>query len=270
MKKMILGLALVLLNTRALSAPAEIAKYFEGKNGCFLLQELESGKTLVEHNPTLCKERLDACSSFKVPIALMGFDSGVLKDENTFFKWDGVKRMLDGWNKDHTVRSWLKDSVVWVSQEITPKIGLPKIEKYLADFKYGNKDFSGGITKAWLSNSLKISAYEQADFLRRLKLGKLNVSKDAVSKTLSVIPAELDGKVHGKTGSGLSWFNPKEKELFRTGWYVGYYTVNGKEYVFAASTKTYDPGKKSVFMGPETKQIVLKILNEPSFVTHLN
>lgn len=47
-------------------------------------------------------------------------------------------------------------SVVWVSQEITQKIGLNKIKNYLKDFDYGNQDFSGdkernnGLTEAWL------------------------------------------------------------------------------------------------------------------------
>ena len=68
----------------------------------------------------------------------------------------------------------MRDSVVWVSQILARNIGTKKIEGYLDDFSYGNKDFSGGTEGAWLTpapfllatpnTSLKISAFEQGSF----------------------------------------------------------------------------------------------------------
>lgn len=56
-------------------------KYFSAMKGCFLLYNLKSlkiEKTIGEAN---CKERLTAFSTFKIPLTVMVFDSGLLKDE---------------------------------------------------------------------------------------------------------------------------------------------------------------------------------------------
>jgi beta-lactamase class D len=242
--------------------PAEL---FKGKDGCFLLAELESGKVVQEFNPGVCKERLSPCSTFKVPLAVMAFDSKVLKDENTKFKWDGKLREREALNHDHTARSWLEDSVVWFSQRLTPEIGETQIKRYLKDFSYGNEDFSGGITQAWLGSSLKISAKEQIEFLRRLKLGKLNVAKESVVKTLGILPIALDRNgtmIKGKTGSGFSWEDPnaKKETPYVIGWYVGYYTEGKKDYVFATVFKEKSPDKKIVYSGKTAKAITTQLL----------
>jgi beta-lactamase class D len=231
---------------------------------CFLLQELDSGKIIKESDPKFCAERQWPCSSFKLPLAVMGFDSGVLKDENTTFKWDGTKQPIKTWEADHNVRSWLKESVVWYSQRITPLIGLEKIKKYLKDFQYGNEDFSGGITQAWLESSLKISPREQLSFLRRLARKELKISDKSVELALSLLPVSKDTpeqKVSGKTGSGVSRQDPPG--AYRVGWYVGYATFKGKRYVFAAALKLAGVKGKFQYAGPEAKEFTLKELSNP-------
>lgn len=197
----------------------------------------------------------------------MGFDSGVVQGVTTTFKWDGSKQMLKVWEKDHDARSWLKDSVVWYSQRLTPNIGLQKIQKYLHDFHYGNEDFSGGITKAWLSSSLKISPREQVAFLQKLARGQLRVSKKAVDLTLSIVPVEIETserKIAGKTGSCFSWQDPQSQAPapFRVGWYVGYATLKGKAYAFAALVKAPSEKGKLEFSGAEAKAWALEQLQE--------
>ncbi|HBS51609.1 MAG TPA: penicillin binding protein transpeptidase domain-containing protein, partial [Coxiellaceae bacterium] len=39
-----------------------------------------------------CNERVFACSTFKIPIAIMAFDQKILQDENTVIKWDQITR----------------------------------------------------------------------------------------------------------------------------------------------------------------------------------
>ena len=53
---------------------------FKGLKGCFLLYNLKTStyeKTIGE----TCQQRFPACSTFKVPLAVMAFDSKILKDE---------------------------------------------------------------------------------------------------------------------------------------------------------------------------------------------
>jgi beta-lactamase class D len=42
---------------------------------------------------------------------------------------------------------WLKDSIVWVSQRITPLLGQEKFKAYLEKFHYGNTDISAALPK---------------------------------------------------------------------------------------------------------------------------
>ena len=72
----------------------------------------------------------------------------------------------------------MRESVVWFSQRLTPKLGTKKLQNYLNKFQYGNKNLKGGLTQAWLNPptnpvGLKISAYEQVEFMKKLWTDKL-------------------------------------------------------------------------------------------------
>ena len=86
--------------------------HFKNMNACFLLYNMKTKKFERVYGEERCKEQVAPCSTFKVPLAIMGFDSGSLKDEHTEFKWDGEKRIIDSWNQDHTAETWMKNSVV--------------------------------------------------------------------------------------------------------------------------------------------------------------
>jgi beta-lactamase class D len=181
-----------------------------------VLLDAASGRAL--HRSGDCAMRFSPCSTFKVPLALMGFDSGVLTDAH-HPRWDYdpkrdvAHRAVERAATDPT--RWEADSVVWYSQELTRKLGMQRFQAYVDRFGYGNRDLSGGLTRAWLGSSLTISPDEQVAFLRRM-LGHKLVSARAHAQAEAVIPrfAGSGGwRVHGKTGSGglpdgslLGWF----------------------------------------------------------------
>ena len=145
----------------------EYSKLFKNYHSCFILYDFNAHKIVAEYNPNnYCNERLSPNSTFKIPLSLMAFDQGIIT-QKTVFKWDGIKRDIPQHDQNQTPHSWLKYSMLWVSQRITPKLGDVRIKQYLADFKYGDQDFNGDvgknndITHAWLSSSLKISEIEQ-------------------------------------------------------------------------------------------------------------
>ncbi|NTJ41743.1 class D beta-lactamase [Agrobacterium larrymoorei] len=209
---------------------------------CTVILDAASGETL--HRDGTCDKGFAPQSTFKFPLALMGYDAGILKDETTprwdyRAEWKRPKREQK--SVDPTI--WEKDSIVWYSQEVTRKLGKEKFADYTRRFDYGNADVRGikgqtdGLTEAWLMSSLKISGDQQADFVRRFVTGKLPVSKEAQTKTEAIIPQfdAADGwKVHGKTGSGRmrdkagkpdgdSWL----------GWFVGWAIKGERKVVFA-------------------------------------
>lgn len=223
----------------------ELAKTFEADkyDGCFILYNLTTNKIEIKYETPnkRCDQSIPTNSTFKIPLALMAFDQHLIT-ESTVFKWDGkTKSKIEGWNQDQTPYTWQKYSVVWVSQQISPKIGLKNIKNYLAKFNYGNQDFSGnpgkndGLTHAWLSSSLKISAIEQLEFLKNMNKALTNpnakkdfgISQEAVIRTNKILLADkvLDNNmiVIGKTGSGWQGRTDGDNSgKLRDGWFVGF------------------------------------------------
>jgi len=181
------------------------------------------------------EERVSPCSTFKIPLSLMGFDSGVLEDGQspTWSYQEGYSDFLESWKADQTPLSWMKLSCIWYSQVLTAKLGLEKIQQYLSHLLYGNQDMTGdegknnGLTRAWISSSLKISPQEQVLFLQKLVLGQLAISAHAIEMTKQILfMEEFNGwKLFGKTG----WGSPN-KEI---GWFVGWIEKEGRCYTFA-------------------------------------
>jgi beta-lactamase class D len=209
---------------------------------CTLIVDAISGETQVRMGDR-CDERQTPASSFKVPLALAGFDSGILLDGNRpawpyrqeYAAWDEL------WKRTTTPATWMRDSVVWYSQELTRRLGAERFKEYVDRLDYGNRDVRGesgrdGLTTAWLSSSLRISATEQVAFVRRLVRRELPVSRTAIARTMAIMPAKVvDGwRISGKTGTGSRRLgdgtNDRERQV---GWFVGWATRGGRTLVFA-------------------------------------
>ena len=107
----------------------------------------------------------------------------------------------------------MENSVVWYSQQVTQALGKEKFKGYVEAFGYGNADVSGdkgkdnGLTRSWLSSSLRISPLEQIDFLTRVVGRKLPVSSHAYEMTEAILTEhELPNgwTVRGKTGAAFA------------------------------------------------------------------
>lgn len=236
--------------------------YFSGKDGCYLLYDFEKNQLIATNDGKRCQKRVPPNSTFKVPLSVMAFDHHVINQE-TVFKWDGEKRFLPAWNQDQTPASWIKNSVVWVSQELTPKLGMDTIKKYLKKFHYGNQDFSGnpgkndGLTEAWLNGSLKISAEEQLAFLKGLVANKLPVEQQAMINTKEnmYIETSQDGwKFYGKTGS-----SPK---LFGEGGFIGFVEKDNRHYLIVVNFVDLEPSEKNEYGGLRAKGIAKEVLKD--------
>jgi beta-lactamase class D len=203
---------------------------------CTLLVDAATGDTLLREGQ--CEQRVTPASTFKVALSLMGFDSGILVDERTPklpFR-QGYVDWLPEWRTATDPGAWMKHSVVWYSQQVTTRLGAKRFQSYLDRFDYGNRDATGnpgkndGLTQAWLSSSLKISADEQAVFLRKLVQRTLPVSGKAVDMTAALMryPRLRNGwSLYAKTGTGA------EPGSLPHGWLVGW-TSNGKRTVVFA------------------------------------
>jgi beta-lactamase class D len=263
MKKIICLLIIVFIfPTIAFASTPDFKKIFKDKDACFILFDLSTNKNVITYNHNRCNERLPTCSTFKIPIALMAFDQKILQDENTVIKWDKINReAFPSWNQDQTPKSWLQNSTIWVSQRIIPQIGMNKIKKYLSTFAYGNQDMSGGLTKAWLSSTLKISAYEQMNFLKNFWEETLPISSRAIILTKKCLPKEITNSgniLYGKAGTG---YVDNGQTL---GWFVGYLiTSDNHQYVFVTNfSDLKHKSKKSASPGARAKNCTKEILQK--------
>jgi len=210
-----------------------LAKYFSGTDGAFVLYDAKSQR-YQRHNPKRCFERFSPCSTFKIANALIALETGVVTDENFVIKWDRLqtprKNLLSAnWSRDHDLCSARGDSVMWYSQEVARRVGEQNYKKYLSQIGYGNRDISGGIDRFWLSSSLKISATEQIDFLKKFYYNQLGFSQRATDIVKTIIVLEQTGqfKLCGKTGAG-----PREDGKM-LGWLVGYVETKDNVYFYA-------------------------------------
>lgn len=240
---------------RAQSAPL-------GDVACTLIQDAASGETLYQNG--VCDQRVSPASTFKVPLALIGYDSGILSDAHTP-TWD-YKPEFRAVSRDHKAVDptiWERDSIVWYSREIVRRLGAKSFAGYVSKFGYGNMDVSGdadkdnGLTQSWINSSLEISPVEQTAFLRQLLAGKMPVSAKAHEMTRAILPTFQAGgwTVRGKTGS-TRLGNSKDKRAL--GWFVGWAEKGGRRIVFArlvVDTKPIDMPK-----GPATRAALLREL----------
>lgn len=185
----------------ALTSPAR------ADSGCTLVTDFVTAEIL--HETGDCKTRRGAQSTFKIPLAVMGFDSGILKNQHEPV-WPYEKNYnssREDERKETDPKRWEEYSVVWFSQKLTKTLGIDRFRQYVEKFNYGNKDITGdpsknnGLTNSWLSSSLKISPIEQTGFLRRLLSKDLGVSDHTYEMTMSILPEFEAGewKVVGKT-----------------------------------------------------------------------
>jgi len=232
------------LGLAAIGSPfaARAAAAAAGKTICTVVLDAATGSVLFRQGP--CGTRVSPASTFKIPLALMGYDAGILVDEHNP-SWEGRPESstsdADKRTVDPTV--WERDSIVWYSQALTRKLGLERFRGYVDRLGYGNRDVSGnpgkkdGLTHSWLMSSLAISPDEQVALLRRFLARDLPVSRRAQDLTAAILPRfqAADGwTVWGKTGSGRARNAAGALDANRPlGWFVGWAERNGGRVVFA-------------------------------------
>ncbi len=231
---------LVLAALAGLAAPAPLA----ARTLCTLVTDAANGAVLREEGD--CRTRVTPASTFKIPLAVIGFEAGVLTDAHMpvfdfkpgYPDWGGP-----AWHAPTDPTRWLAYSVVWYSQIVAHRLGRAKLQAETARLGFGNADFSGdpgqdnGLDRAWIMSSLKVSPTEQVAFLRRLATRTLPVSAHTLDETLKIVtmsPAGDGWTLHGKTGTAFPRRADGDFDEARAyGWYVGWAEKDGRTLVFA-------------------------------------
>jgi beta-lactamase class D len=216
------------------STLGRLFKMRDGKplEGAFVVYDMKND-AFTRYNAPRCKQRFSPFSTFKIPNSLIGLETGAIPDTSTVINWDRKKyppqehwsRDFPDWMDNQTMRTALRNSVVWYYRELARRVGERDLKRYVDLFNYGNKDISGGIYAKntmeafWLGSSLLISADEQVEFLLAFYTRQLPVSVMYVTmiKDMLTLEETLRYRLCAKTGGGLDKRTGKY-----LGWYVGF------------------------------------------------
>lgn len=209
---------------------------------CTVIADGGSGDILIERGD--CRTRVTPASTFKVPLAVMGFEAGLLTapDAPVLDFREGYPDWIAEWRRPTDPAAWMRHSVVWYSQQITRALGAGQLSAFADAWGYGNADFTGdsgednGLERAWIASSLKVSPVEQVRFLHGLVNRTLPVSPFAMDTAVAIVEGHsADGwSVRGKTGSAYPRRADRSFDRARAwGWYVGWATREDRTVVFA-------------------------------------
>lgn len=256
----VLALATLLLPT--LSPAAMLASQFGRRYGALEIFDPQSKLSFRVNMPRL-SEALPPCSTYLIPHFAIALGTGVLKDSDSRIAFDPAKHPDSAnwpasWKRDQTFDTALKDSVQWYAQELSTRIGSARLQQNLKRIKYGNADVSGGLDKFWMSSSLRVTSFQQLDFLRNFREGKLGFNR-RITKALQeamVIERTPDYSLYGKYGSC-----PMPDGSY-IGWLVGYAERGGKVWYYALNLD----GKSLAEFAGARLQIVKGSLQELGFI----
>lgn len=179
------------------------------------------------YSPERAQIRFSPASTFKIPHTLFALDKGLIKGDKEIIKWDGKVRSYEPWNKDQTLGSAIANSTVWVFERFADHIGRKSEQNYIVSCNYGNMD-SSGKDPFWIKGNLRISAYEQVIFLRRLYDKKLPFQQDHLSLVQKLIQSDDKNlSIHAKSGWDGS-----------IGWWVGWCNTPQGAIFFALNIDT--------------------------------
>ena len=236
--------------------PAAVAAFdAEHVSGAMALYDTRDGK-LACSDPTRCDRGYIPASTFKIANTIIGLETGVVSDADSPLPWDGKQYENPDWNRDHTLRSAVQLSCLPCFQSIARKVGEAQMKDWVSRLDYGNRDIGGKIDFFWLTGALRITPFQQIDFLRRLDGGKLPIQERTLDTVRDVLTLDVgpDHVLRGKTGSAGPPEQPSE-----VGWFVGFVEL-GERRVFFATVLDGQTG--GVDIKPVRRRVTERILRE--------
>ncbi len=239
---------------------------------CFIVKNDE--KILIQEGKN-CNIPYSPNSSFKIPLAIIGFESGILKGRhNPIWKPQKAVTFLKYYHDgEQSPSSWMRFSMPWYSQVLTQKLGMRKFQTYVNKLNYGNKNLSGdtdknnGLTDSWLASSLLISPLQQLEFIDKLAKNELPFSKESQEKTKDLMKLMEESSnanwwsMHGKTGS--SGFDKRGR---KEGYFVGFAQKNGKTISFVIHMSGEIGDKNSKASGMYSKRVAMERMMKEAII----
>jgi beta-lactamase class D len=217
------------------------------RHDCAIVQGPD-GRRRIAGDAAECGVKTAPASTFKLPHSLIALETGVVTDPLALVPWDGTRQPFPAWERDHSLDSAVKASVLPFFRRTAAAIGRERMTDYLKRLRYGADTFEGELTSFWLNGDLVISPFEQIEFLTRLVRGDVPVAPRnlAAAKAAFRMPHGAITNATGTLDFQLMMPGPLEVHA-KTGnatvrgesvsWIVGYVDAKPGTTVFAARVR---------------------------------
>ncbi len=207
-----------------------------GTDGTLLVYDMRRDRMLA-YNPERAATPYSPASTFKIFNSLIGLETGAVKDtDQDRLPWDGKPWLSsDGkpilpevCNGDVTLRVAYRNSCVPAYQELARRVGTDTYRRLLTQANFGNHDVSGPVDMFWLNDVLKISAYQQIDFLKAVVNRTLPYSARSYDMLADIMVIERTPAYTIRAKTGLA-----DSGGPVVGWWVGWVQRGDDTYLFA-------------------------------------
>ncbi|MEJ7737905.1 MAG: penicillin-binding transpeptidase domain-containing protein [Chitinophagaceae bacterium] len=210
-------------------------------DGCFGMFDNGLGNFTIYNLSRFKDSAYLPASTFKIVNALIGIQTGRVKDSSAVIPWDGIVRKIPEWNQDLTMmQAFHFSSVPWY-QELARRIGRDTMQKWLDTLGYGalrGRALIAKIDTFWLDNTVKITADEQLGLAKRLYFEQLPFfhRTQQIVKNMMKQEENANYKLGYKTGWGST------EKGHSLGWVAGWIEENRHPYFFVLQLESPDPG----------------------------
>ena len=193
---------------------ADWSHFFGGKDGCAVLYDQRTDRYTV-YNQEEVFHRVPPCSTYKPYSALNALELQLITPEENELSWDRTENSIQSWNRDHTLRSAMQESVNWYFQTLDRRAGAAQLERFFRRIGYGNCQLGRNLENLWYGSGVKISAMEQVYLLKELCSNGFGADPKNIATVKEAISLNETG-FYGKTGTGqLEGANI-------AGWFIGF------------------------------------------------
>jgi beta-lactamase class D len=213
-----------------------------GANTCVVLLDAKTGLSVFQYgSPMVCRTPLPPCTTFDVPLALVGLDQGLITPQ-TVYKWDQTPQPVKAWETDADITKAFHDDIGWWWADLATAIGHDKLSDAARRLDYGNKFVDGPAASFWMGppngGGLVITTDEQAHFFKRFYAGELGLkpATSQVVQQLLVREVRDDSRTGRATFSAAQGTCPSNADGSNTvGWAAGRLQTKDRDLIYAAS-----------------------------------
>ena len=237
-----------------------LKKYFDEHKvtGTFGLFDNARGKFTIYDLKKFKDSAYLPASTFKIVNALIGLETGRVKDDTAVIKWDPNYRFaVEACNGDLPMfRAFRMSCVPWF-QTLARMIGKDTMQRWLDTIGYAQrykKPVIKTVDQFWLDNSIKITADEQLGLVKRMYFQQLPFQPrtQRIVKSMMLMENNSNYQLSYKTGLANS------ENGNSIGWVVGWIEENRHPYFFALLVESPDPNADLVTARMKTLKDILK------------